>query len=288
MILGRHDHVGGLDVAVNEPLLVGHLERRGDLSGGQRGSRRAPADRPRESACRARCPRPIASTMKTVPSSSPASYSGTTLGWSSEATVLASRRRRSRITGSRATVGLDQLQRDRPVEPQLTGAVEDPDPAEADDALDLVAAELGAREKARALRGRARRSSPGGESPLDEADSCLRSGRLLDARASRIGPEMWRLTSLTDRNELVGDLLVGGRGWRAAASLVRTAQRHQYAALGGRQAHRVWRRRRARVRGARRGARFRCSRSSLSRGAIGPAVRPESQRRPRRSGGVCR
>ena len=30
--------------------------------------------------------------------------------------------------------GLDQLERDGPVEPQLAGAVEDPDPAEADDA----------------------------------------------------------------------------------------------------------------------------------------------------------
>ena len=80
--------------------------------------------------------------MNTVPSSSPASYSGTTLGWSSAATVLASRRRRSRITGSRAIVGLDELQRHGAVEPKLAGAVEDPDPAEADDALDLVSAEL--------------------------------------------------------------------------------------------------------------------------------------------------
>ena len=40
--------------------------------------------------------------------------------------------------------GLDQLQRHGPVEPQLAGTVEDPDPAEADDALDLVSAEDGA------------------------------------------------------------------------------------------------------------------------------------------------
>ena len=47
--------------------------------------------------------------MKTVPFSSPASYSGTTFGWSSAATVLASRRRRSRTTGSAATSGSTTL-----------------------------------------------------------------------------------------------------------------------------------------------------------------------------------
>ena len=40
--------------------------------------------------------------------------------------------------------GLDQLERDGPVEPHLAGPVEDPDPADAHDALDLVAGEDGA------------------------------------------------------------------------------------------------------------------------------------------------
>ena len=35
-------------------------------------------------------------------------------------------------------VALDHLECDGPVEPQLASAVEDPDPAQADDALDLV------------------------------------------------------------------------------------------------------------------------------------------------------
>ena len=65
-------------------------------------------------------------------------------GWSSAATVLASRRSRSRTTGSCGDLGLHQLERDRPVEPQLAGAVEHPDPARADDALDLVAGDRGA------------------------------------------------------------------------------------------------------------------------------------------------
>ena len=32
MILGRHEHVGGLDVAVDEPAGVGGVERGGDLA----------------------------------------------------------------------------------------------------------------------------------------------------------------------------------------------------------------------------------------------------------------
>ena len=45
---------------------------------------------------------------------------------------------------ARRHLGLHQLERDRSVEPQLAGAVEDPDAARADDALDLVAGDGGA------------------------------------------------------------------------------------------------------------------------------------------------
>ena len=38
-------------------------------------------------------------------------------------------------------IRLNELERDRPVEPELTGAVEDPETTGADDALDLVAGE---------------------------------------------------------------------------------------------------------------------------------------------------
>jgi len=38
-------------------------------------------------------------------------------------------------------IRLDELERDRPIEPELPGPVENPEPAGADDALDLVAGE---------------------------------------------------------------------------------------------------------------------------------------------------
>ena len=82
---------------------MGDLERRGDLRGDPRRPVRL------ERALPSSVPSTQRVAMKTVPFSSPASYSGTTFGWSSAATVLASRRRRSRTTGSAATSGSTTL-----------------------------------------------------------------------------------------------------------------------------------------------------------------------------------
>ena len=143
MVLGGQDHVGGLDVPVDEALLVGHLERRGDLRGDPR--------RPRG------LERAVAADQ------------GAELGAlhpsrdDVDGSVLLARLverddvgvvERGQRPGLAAQtladhrvarhLGLDELERDGPVEPQLAGPVEDPDPARADDALDLVAGEGGA------------------------------------------------------------------------------------------------------------------------------------------------
>ena len=174
--------------------------------------------------------------MYTVPSSSPASYSGTTLGWSSAATMRASRRRRSRIDGVARDLGLDQLERDGPVEPHLAGAVEDPDPAGADDALDLVSGKGGAGSEHRS-RGRARRSGRR-RMPVRPGARASRSGASCSTPSFAYSTLRWVFTSPATGT-------APRRSARSVAGLanpscpVRTAQRHQHAALGAREARRA-------------------------------------------------
>ena len=99
MIAGADQHVVGLDVAVDEPLLVRRVERLGDL-------REQPQRSPVVEVC---CvwisslsvgPSTIRIARNSLLSASPASYTVTMWGWSSAACSRPSRRKRSRKAGS--------------------------------------------------------------------------------------------------------------------------------------------------------------------------------------------
>ena len=132
----------GLTSRCDEPLLVGHLERRGDLGGDPR--------RP----CRLQ--RPVAvdqgAELGAVDPSrddvdGPALLAG--LVQRNDVGVVERRQRPGLPAQTLADdrfarhLGLHELEGDGSVEPQLAGSVEDPDPARADDALDLVAGDGG-------------------------------------------------------------------------------------------------------------------------------------------------
>ena len=86
---------------------------------------------------------------------------------------------------------------------------------------------------------------------------------------------------LADRQEqLVGDLLVGGRAREPAPALVRAAERRQDAALGARQADAAGRPRLGRVAGRCRRRRARCWRAGGSVPACGRAPVPASGTSP--------
>ena len=75
---------------------------------------------------------------------SPASWIGTTFGCSSDIASSVSREKRSRKRSIERQLGRHQLQRDRPFQPQVVGAVDDAHPTAADQLVDPIADELGA------------------------------------------------------------------------------------------------------------------------------------------------
>ena len=186
MIFGGQDHVGGLDVPVNEPLLVGHLERRGDLSGGPRrpsGLQRTLVVNQRAELGALHPPRDDVDGSVLLACLIQRDDVG-----------VVERGHRSGLAaqtlpnhGVARHLGLDQLERDGPVEPQLASAVEDPDPAEADDALDLVSGKCGAGSE-HLPRGRARRSARSEKARSTRRTRVSLCGQLARRRASRTAP----------------------------------------------------------------------------------------------------
>ena len=71
------------------------------------------------------------------------------------------------------------------------------------------------------------------ECPLGQANPLLVLGQPFDAEFREQDPEV-RLHGVDRQEELIGDLLIGGRAGERGALLVGAAERHQNAALGGR------------------------------------------------------
>ena len=128
---------------MNEPLLVGHLERRRDLSGDPRRPSRLQGTVALDQSAELGAIHPLRDDVD-------GSFLLARLIQRDDVGVV-ERGHRSGLAaqtlpnhGVARHLGLDQLECDGPVEPQLAGAVEDPDPAGTDDALELVPGKGGA------------------------------------------------------------------------------------------------------------------------------------------------
>ena len=185
VIFRCEDHVGRLDVTVNESLLVGQLQRRGDLGSGSRcspGLHRTVAVDQRAQLCALDPPRddidgsiPLARLIQR------------------DDVGVIERGDRSGLAAKplphhrvARQVGLDQLQCYGPVEPKLASPVQNPDPAEADDALDLVSGKCGPRLE-HSVRARAQRSGQP-RMPARPGEHASRSLAAARRRASRTEP----------------------------------------------------------------------------------------------------
>ena len=154
---------------MDKPPRVGGVERPGHLLDDTQGTRR----RERPFGCSRRLQVGALDqrmAMYSRPSTSPASWIGTTFGCSSDAARRDSRRNRSRNETSSARSGAEQLQCDVTVEREVVGAIDDPHPPAAEQLLDPVAGEFTPDGQVNAYRhGRFRRP--------DTRASCCKSLR---------------------------------------------------------------------------------------------------------------
>ena len=100
-----------------------------------------------------------------------------TLGWSIEAATFDSRRKRSRKRSSSRVLGQDELERDRALERELLGPVDDAHVAVADDLLDAAPGEDRARAGASSAVAPGAAAGPGGRRVRERAGGGRGRGR---------------------------------------------------------------------------------------------------------------